>query len=248
MTETQKEDIQQAAPSTTSPTIEKYLKTGAHIGTRFKSGDMARYIYKQRRDGLKVLDVQVIDERVKVVGQFLAKFSGQKIAVVSRKVYGKTPAQEFSAAIGARAITGRFVPGTFTNPEGKEFLQPEVVIITEPESDLQAITEASRARAVVVALSSTNNVLRHVDLIIPVNNKGRKSLALIYWLLAKEVLKARGDIANDEAFTKTVEDFEYPLKEGEEEEDGRGMRPRGRGPPRGPRFNRYEAAAGLGPQ
>lgn len=235
-----KEDIQQVP--TTNPAIEKYLTTGAHIGTRFKSGDMNRYIYKQRKDGLKVLDVQLIDERVKQVGQFLAKYDPKKIAIVSRKMYGKTPAEEFAKSIGAYAITGRFVPGTFTNPQGKEFLQPQVVIVTEPESDAQAISEASKVRAVVVALASTNNLLANIDVVIPVNNKGRKSLALIYWLLAKEFLKARGDIANDEAFSKRVEDFEYALKDGESEEQNQR---RGRRDRRGPRVNRLEEAAGL---
>lgn len=233
-----------AAPqSTVNPTIEKYLTTGAHIGTRFKSGDMGRYIYKQRRDGLKVLDVQLIDERVKQVGAFLAKYDAKKIAVVSRKLYGKTPAEEFSNAVGAHSITGRFVPGTFTNPEGKEFRQPSVVIITEPESDAQAIAEASRAHAVVIALASTNNSLANIDIAIPINNKGRKSLALVYWMLAKECLKARGDISGDDGFTKTVEEFEYPLKDGEAEEQA--QRRSGRRDRRGPRVNRLEEAAGL---
>lgn len=245
MTTETKEDIQQTA---INPAIEKYLKTGAHIGTRFKSGDMARYIYKQRKDGLKVLDVQVIDERVKVVGKFLSQFSPNKIIVVSRRLYGKTPVEEFASSIGARALTGRFVPGTFTNPEGKEFIQPDVVIVTEPESDLQAIKEATIAKSVVIALASTNNSLQFVDMIIPVNNKGRKSLALIFWLLAKEVLKGRNELSSDESFGKTVEQFEYPVKEGEEEEGGDRKRRMGANRRRGPYISRYEAAAGMGPQ
>ncbi len=242
MTEnTTEENIQQVP--TANPAIEKYLTTGAHIGTRFKSGDMARYIYKQRRDGLKVLDVQVIDQRVKQVGQFLSKYDPKKIVVVSRKVYGKTPAEEFAKTIGASSLTGRFVPGTFTNPQGKEFIQPQVVIITEPESDMQAITEASHVRAVVIALASTNNLLTNVDIAIPINNKGRKSLALVYWLLAREFMVATGQIANEEAFTRTVDEFEYPLKDGEAEEQSQR---RGRRERRPMRTNRFEAAAGLG--
>jgi small subunit ribosomal protein S2 len=239
MTEKMDENTQQVVA--TNPVIEKYLTTGAHIGTRFKSGDMLRYIYKQRKDGLKVLDVQVIDERVKQVGVFLSKYSPKSIVVVSRKVYGKTPAEEFAKTIGALSLTGRFVPGTFTNPQGKEFIQPKVVIITEPESDAQAIAEAARAKAVVVALASTNNSLANIDIAIPINNKGRKSLALVYWLLAKEFLKASGNIPSDEAFTRTIEEFEYPLKDGETEDQGQKRKRREfRG-----RRNRLEEAAGL---
>ena len=122
-------------------------------------------------------------------------------------------------------------------------MQPSVVIITEPESDAQAIAEASRAHAVVVALASTNNTLVNIDVAIPINNKGRKSLALVFWMLAKEFLKANGSIDSDEKFHKTVEEFEYPLKEGEAEEQA--QRRGGRRDRRGPRVNRLEEAAGL---
>ncbi|MEK6820866.1 MAG: 30S ribosomal protein S2 [archaeon] len=225
--------------TTANPAIEKYLTTGAHIGTRFKSGDMARYIYKQRKDGLKVLDVQVIDERVKQVGKFLAKFDPKKIVVVSRKVYGKTPAEQFAKSIGGYAITGRFVPGTFTNPEGKEFIQPQLVIITEPESDAQAITEASHVRSIVVALASTNNVLTNVDVVIPINNKGRKSLALVYWLLAREFMVQTHQIPSEDAFPTPLEDFEYPMKDGESEDRPKRKQRRERRP------DRFEAAARM---
>jgi small subunit ribosomal protein S2 len=237
MTET-KEETQQETPA--SSLIEKYLKTGAHIGTRFKSGDMARYIYKQRKDGLNVLNVQLIDERIKQVGIFLAQYDPKKIAVVSRKQYGSTPAKEFANLVGAHAIVGRFVPGIFTNPESQNFFQPEVVLVTEPESDAQAIKEATRVRAVVVALASTNNSLKNIDIVIPVNNKGRKSLGLVFWLLAREFLKVKGDIAKDEDFTKAVEDFEHPQRESKEERKGRnqGRRTGSRGPGRSGRGRR----------
>ncbi len=197
---------------------DKYLNTGAHIGTKFKSGDMKRYIYKVRKDGLNVLDVQTLDAKLKVAAKFLAGYPKEGIMVVSRKLYGYTPAKTFAEAVGAHALTGRFVPGTFTNPEGHRFVEPKVVVVTEPESDSQAIDEATKMRVPVVAMASTNNSLKNVDLAIPINNKGRKSLALGYWILAKEILKERGEIKEDSEFAKTVEDFEYKMKEGEEEE------------------------------
>lgn len=224
MSETEETQETQAEAVTINPLIEKYLKTGAHIGTRFKSGDMARYIYKQRKDGLNVLNVQLIDERIKQVGAFLARYDPKKIAIVSRKIYGSTPAIEFAKLTGAHAIVGRFVPGTFTNPQSQNFFQPEVVIITEPESDIQAIKEATKVRAIVVALASTNNSLRNIDLVVPVNNKGRKSLGLVFWLLAREFLKAKGEITNDEEFQKALEDFEHPQREAKEDQRGRGRR------------------------
>jgi len=197
--------------------LEKYLKTGSHIGTRFKTGDMRRYIFKSRKDGLKVLDVETIDSRLKAVANFLSNFELPRIVVVSRKVYGHTPAQKFAEAIGAKAITGRFMPGTFTNPSARLFVECDVLIATDSEYDGQAIKESVRKRIPVVAMSSTNNSISNIDIIIPINNKGRKSLALAYWLLARELLKLKGIIKKDEEFSITPEEFEYQLKEGEEE-------------------------------
>jgi len=204
----------------TEPLVEtdKYLKTGAHIGTRYKSGDMVKYIYKVRRDGLKVMDIETIDKRIKIVAKFLAKYDPKKIIVVSRKLYGQETVKIFAETIGAVPIFGRFIPGTLTNPIGKKFLEAEVLVATEPEPDAQAIKEASAMRIPVIALASTNNSLSNVDLVIPVNNKGRKSLALVYWLLAREILINRGEIKKPGDFKIDIEDFEYKMKEGETEE------------------------------
>lgn len=215
---------------------EKYLKIGCHIGTRFKSGDMKRYIFKNRKDGLKVLDIETIDERIRMAVELLSRFEPKDIAVISRRLYGKTPVLKFAQLIGARALTGRFVPGTFTNSEGKEYFEPKIVIVTEPESDDQAIEEAARVRIPVIALCSTNNSLKGIDLVVPINNKGRKSLAVFYYLVARELLKKNGSIKSDEDFKMEIENFEYQLKEGaeggeregreDEGEEGRYRRPR----------------------
>ncbi|MAG18005.1 MAG: 30S ribosomal protein S2 [Candidatus Diapherotrites archaeon] len=215
---------------------EKYLNTGSHIGTKFKSGDMRKYIYKVRKDGLNVLDVQTLDQRLGFASKFIANFPKNQVVVVSRKVYGQTPAKAFADSIGANSVTGRFVPGTFTNPESNHFVEPKVVVITDPEADSQAIKEASTIRVPVVALASTNNSLRNIDLAIPINNKGKKSLALGYWILAKEILKAREEIKADTDFSKNPEDFEYKMtEEGEDKKSFRRkpFRSFGRGPPNG---------------
>jgi small subunit ribosomal protein S2 len=208
--------------------LDEYLKTGSHIGTKFKTGDMKRYIYKQRKDGLKVLDVETIDNRIRTAAKFLAKFEGPGLVVVARKTYGQEPAKKFAEAVGGKAILGRFVPGTFTNPESKKFVEPQVVVVTDPDSDKQVLKEVEKTKAPVVAMCSTNNNLTTVDLVIPINNKGRKSLALAYYLLAREILKERGLIKKDEDFGKKLEDFEYKMKEGQEDQRRR-QEFRGRG-------------------
>lgn len=198
---------------------EKYLKSGAHIGTRYKSGEMRKYIFKIRKDNLNVMDIQTLDDRVRFAAKFLAQFDAKRIAVVSRRLYGRTPAQVFAQSTGAKEFTGRFVPGTFTNYTNTKFFEPQVVLVLEPEQDAQAINEAEKINAPVVAVTSTNNSLRNIDIAIPANNKGRKSLALVLYLLAREFLKEKTLIASDAEFSKTIEDFEYKMKENEREED-----------------------------
>ncbi len=199
---------------------DKYLKTGSHIGTVFKTGEMKRFVYKTRKDGLKVFDIQLIDERISIAAEFLARYPQEKIVAVSRKLYGQEPAKQFAEAIHCKSVTGRFVPGTFTNTKSQDFIETSAVIVTEPEADAQAISEATIVKVPVVALASTNNSLKNIDFVIPINNKGRKSLALAYWLLAREILKIKGEISKDADFTKTIEDFEYKMKEGSEDGEG----------------------------
>lgn len=198
---------------------EKYLTTGSHIGTIFKNGDMMRFIFKKRKDGLFVLDVENIDKRIQAAAQFLSQFPKQKMVVVARRLYSQTAAKKFAELLGCMAITGRFVPGTFTNPRQKNFLEPSVVIVTDPEADNQAVTEATKQRIPILALASTHNSLKFVDLAIPINNRGRKSLALVFWVLCRELLKLHDEIKSDDAFTASPEEFEYQ-SQGSSEENG----------------------------
>jgi small subunit ribosomal protein S2 len=197
------------------------LKSGAHIGTKYKTGEMRKYVFKRRKDGLRVLDVQTLYKRIRLSAKMLSRYPKERIAVVSRKLYGQLPVKRFAEAVGAKAFLGRFVPGTFTNPEGKEFFEPKIVLVTDPDVDHQAVSEAARLKIPVIALCSTNNSTKNVDLVIPVNNNGRKSLALVYWLLAVQLLKELKEIKKDSEFNKKVEDFEYQIKDEEEEEKER---------------------------
>jgi small subunit ribosomal protein S2 len=190
---------------------EIYLTSGTHIGTRQKTAGMMPFIYKVRNDGLYIIDVRCTDERIKTAAKFLAKFKPAKILVVSVRQYGHKPITEFAKHIGAIALPGRFVPGTLTNPNSKTYTEPDVVLITDPLVDAQALTEASDVGIPVVALCDTNNETKYVDLLIPTNNKGRRALAIIYWLLAREILREKGKIKSPEEFTPKVEDFEAEI-------------------------------------
>ena len=192
---------------------KEYLQTGAHIGAKFKSEGMRKYIYKSRKDKLKVLDVGTIDERIRIAASFLSTFEPEKIVAVSQKEYGQTPVKKFAELTGVNALLGRFVPGSFTNPNSESFIEPEVVLVTDPNSDRQSIKEAKRMKLPVVAMCSTDNHTGNIDLIVPVNNKGRKSLALVYWLLSRELLRLWGKVKTEKDFTAKVEDFEFLIDE-----------------------------------
>jgi small subunit ribosomal protein S2 len=113
--------------------------------------------------------------------------------------------------VGTIAIAGRFMPGTLTNPQTSQFIEPELIVLTDPAGDAQAMREALNIGVPIIALADTNNETRNVDIVIPTNNKGRRSLALVYWILTREILKAQGKIAQDSDFTPTVDDFEATL-------------------------------------
>lgn len=178
-------------------TLDDYLAAGIHIGTQQKNTDMKPYIYRVRADGLYVLDVKKADERIRSAAKFLAKFKPEKILIVSRRQYGQKPIEDFAKLVGAKAISGRFVPGTLTNPNLDNFIEPEVLVATDPRGDEQALKEAKIIGTPVVALCDTDNAISGVDIVMPTNNKGKKALAIIYWLLAREILRERGELKED---------------------------------------------------
>jgi small subunit ribosomal protein S2 len=190
---------------------ETYMTSGVHIGTRQKTSDIKEFIYKVRNDGLYIIDVKKTDERIKVAAKLLAKYDPSKVLVVSVRQYGQKPIRKLGEFTGMHVIDGRFRPGILTNPNSKDFFEPEIIILTDPLADIQALHEAENIGIPVVALCDTNNETKYIDLVIPTNNKGRRSLALIYWLLTKTILKERGKIKSDEEFTATVEDFEAEI-------------------------------------
>ncbi len=188
--------------------FDTYLSSGVHIGTRQKTGAMNQFIYRARPDGLYVLDVRKTDERIAVAGKFLARFNKSKVIVASARQYGQRPAQRFCEVTGTTAMVGRFIPGTFTNTHYEGYVEPEVLVIADPIADEQPLREAAQVGIPVVGLCDTDNETADVDLIIPTNNKGRKALALVYWLLARQVLRERGELSPDQPFGVQVEEFE----------------------------------------
>ncbi len=211
MAEATEEPIQEEAKKTLLIPEEGYLTSGVHIGTQQKSADMKQFLFKVRSDGLYVLDVKKTDERIRLAASMLGNYEPKDVMVVSARQYGKKPARLFSKTTGVRAIPGRFIPGSLTNYNLPDYREPKVLFVTDPAADQQAIREAMRIGIPIIGLCDANNETRNMDLVIPSNNKGRRSLALIYWLITREFLKAKGKIIADDDYLLTVDDFEATL-------------------------------------
>ncbi len=190
---------------------DTFLTCGVHIGTKQKSRDMEPYVHKVREDGLRILNVNLTSEKIVEAANFLKEQEPKDVLVVSARQYGWKPAKKFADTCGFRCIAGRFTPGRLTNPEMRTFIEPKIIILTDPAADAQAFREAINIKIPVIAMCDFNNLTNNVDLIIPGNNKGRRSLALIYWLLSREILRIRGELGTDEDLEETIDDFEAPL-------------------------------------
>jgi len=187
------------------------LSAGIHIGTRMKTKDMAPFIYRVRPDGLFVLDVKKTDERIRTAAKFLARFEPSKAVAIAARLYGREPVKRFCELTKATPIIGRFIPGMLSNPLYAGRIEPNVVIVSDPKADAQAVKEAGTIGIPVIALCSTDNEFAGVDLVVPTNNKGRRALAVIYWLLGRQILRERGELPPDGNPTLTIDDFEVKL-------------------------------------
>jgi len=191
--------------------LEELLAAGLHIGTRIKTGDMEQYIYRVRPDGLFILDIGKTNEKIRLAAKFISRFEPSRVLAVSSRLYGKTPVEKFCEVTGTVPVVGRFMPGLISNPLQPKHAEPQLIILTDPRADWQAIKEASSAGIPVIAFCDTDNVFSGVDLAIPINNKGRRALAMAYWLLARQVLRERGEISPDSNISYTIDDFETKL-------------------------------------
>lgn len=184
-----------------------YLKAGIHIGTKFKTKHMQRFIYKTRPDGLSVLNLKKIDERIRNTVQFISQYEPEDILVVSRRENGWKPIKAFGDATGAKIFAGRYPPGILTNSALDTYLETKVIIVVDSWPDRNAIKDAMSIGVPVIALCDTNNQSNEIDLVVPCNNKGKKSLGLFFHILAKEYLKNKGLIKSDADFKFKQEDF-----------------------------------------
>ena len=188
-------------------TQEDYLKAGIHIGTKFRTKYMEQFIYKTRPDGLSVLNLTKIDERLRLAASFLSQYDPEDIMVVCRRENGWKAARAFGTAIGAKVYAGRYPPGILTNANLETFTEAKVILSTDSWPDKNVIADAIKIGIPVVALCDTNNQANDIDFVLPCNNKGKKSLGLVFHILTREYLKKRGTIKSDDDFKMPLSDF-----------------------------------------
>jgi len=187
---------------------EKYLEAGCHIGTKFKTGSMKDFIYKRRKDRLFVMNISKIDEQIRKAAELLAQYEPNEIIIVAVRTYAIAAGAKTSLILGTTLIPNRFIPGTFTNPQIKYFAEPKIVFVCDPKAEAKAICEANMMKIPVISLCDTENIVKGIDVVIPCNNKGKRSLALIFYLLTREYMMKKGMIKSYSEFTYKSRDFE----------------------------------------
>ncbi|MGV8163206.1 MAG: 30S ribosomal protein S2 [Candidatus Nanoarchaeia archaeon] len=185
---------------------DEYLKSGIHIGTKFRTKYMENFIYKTRPDGLSVLNVQKIDERIKMAANMLSKYDPKDVLIVCRRETGWKAVKLFAEITGCKFFAGRYPPGVLTNPSLKNFIEAKIIFVADAWPDKNAVEDAMKIGIPVIALCDTNNQSNNIDLVVPCNNKGKKSLGLVFYLVAKIYSEKRG-ILSAEEFKYKIDDF-----------------------------------------
>lgn len=192
--------------NTTLVPVDDYLTAGVHIGTKYKNGFTDKFIIRSRPDGLKILNTDDVDSRLKVLINLLSRYDPSEFVIMGRRENAKKPLQMFAKLIGCDIFTGRYLPGKLTNVSLEDFKEYKVVIVCDPLTDKNILSEAFEQGILTIGFCDTNNRTSKLDLVVPINNKGKKSMGLAFMLIAKHYLSNRG-IIKEKDFKYTLDDF-----------------------------------------